>query len=136
MTMNDISRVVWAHNFLNKVNNGNFETTQRLLDNAEETIERFINSLPSGSGFNSPPEIISAKVDELKIKVPYQHMDDVGGYCGWAYYTLVIKPTFNGLLYSIPHVDLSGIDDYAREYISGIGAEDIFIGCYSDAIGL
>ena len=136
MTMNDISRVVWAHNFIERVNSGNFETTERLLNNAEETISKFINSLPYGSGFNARPEIISATVTEIGLKVPYQHMDDVGGYCGWAYYTLVITPTFNGLLYSIPHVDLSCIDRYAVDYVSGIGAEDVFIECYQDAIGL
>lgn len=84
------------------------------LDMADNLIERFINELPHGSGFNDSPEIIDANDGCIQIKAPYHCLDEHGYYCGWAYFYLEITPTF-GEYPDIKVTNIEADNDEAKE---------------------
>lgn len=54
--------------------------------------------LPHGSGIDSGCTISDKSTEErIIIIVPYHLMDEFGGYCGWQDFTVVCKPSFDGI---------------------------------------
>lgn len=99
---------------------------------ARETIEAFIDALPSGSGFDSPPHIAEAGPTAITLNVPFHTLNDVGYYVGWVNYKVRIYPKFDGLnidvtigdnFENVTDNDLSELKDLAQlneDYISDV----------------
>lgn len=75
---------------------------QKVKD-ANDVIQECLELLPSGAGLDSPwsGSDINAFQEErpgrLVIYCPYHPMDENGFYDSWQYYTLVVRPGWDGL---------------------------------------
>lgn len=105
--------------------NGNAEWQERW----GETIRRLLQLLPSGSGFDSDPEVTITKNGTLSIVVPFHCMNDVGYYDGWETYKVTARPTFEGMVVNVrgPNVKGSrfGLADYVGEAYQGALSQEV-----------
>lgn len=64
------------------------------MERNEAKLERLIDNLPSGSGFNSGCKLDdSSKPDRLVISADFHHMDENGSYDGWTTHQVIVTPS-------------------------------------------
>lgn len=88
------------------------------LEKHEETIERIMETAPSGSGIDAGTKLDrdASKRDKLVFSCGYHHMNEIGYYDGWTEHRITVSPS---LLWEID-LKISGRDrnqikDYLHE---------------------
>lgn len=89
-----IYRTIQAKN--NCIKSNNLEWSHKHENVLTEMAKHY---LPSGSGIDSGCTIDQSKSNEQRIviNVPYHLMDENGFYCGWQDFTVICKPSFDGI---------------------------------------
>ena len=66
------------------------------IDKHTETIEEMCKALPHGSGIDGKCELQMelCQKDKLVFLVEFHHMDEHGGYDGWTYHNIILRPSF------------------------------------------
>lgn len=66
------------------------------VDKHTISIEEMLKALPHGSGIDGKCEIQMelCQRDKLVFLVEFHHMDEHGGYDGWTYHNLILRPSF------------------------------------------
>jgi hypothetical protein len=109
----EIASKIQARANCQKVNN--IEWFNRHSDNLHWIEE---NLLPHGSGIDSGCKIDLERSTENKIVITfgYHNMNENGFYCGWADYTLTVKPSLvNNFDLNISGKNTNDIKDYLCE---------------------
>lgn len=94
---------------------------QGWLDKHEAKLNVLVeNYLPHGSGFDSGTQIILEKCNQHKLvfQCDFHHMDDMGGYVGWSFHTVVVTPSFSGCDIRITGRNRRDIKSYIGEEFS------------------
>lgn len=98
---------------------------QEWRDRAEERLERCIDMLPHGRGFDVTPEP-SHEGDPLRhytISGSYHKMDEHGGYDGWADFEIVVKAKMNLVNPWEVTISISDAEEDLRNYVVDTYAE-------------
>ncbi len=83
-------------------------------DYAVKCLDRCVDLLPSGSGFNAGCRVDLEKSTPTKIIIntSYHHMNDAGFYDGWTEHKVILTPLFNGYDIHVTGRDRNGIKEY------------------------
>ena len=87
------------------------------FDNWTETINKLVELLPSGSGFDNGTKIDldASHAEKLVLETSFHHMDDMGGYDGWTEHTVTVTPGFRGINLRISGPNRNDIKEYMHE---------------------
>ena len=81
-------------------------------------IEEMEKLLPHGSGFDSGSQISIEECTDNKIVIhtSFHHMDEWGGYDGWTYHNIVVRPAFiGGFSVEVLGSDRNNVKEYIQE---------------------
>ena len=87
-----------------------------------DSIAEMCKNLPSGSGIDSGMKLDmeQSKRDKLVFTFDYHFMNSDGYYDGWGSYTLIIRPSFNGLDMLIKGKNRDDIKEYFYQMFDSI----------------
>jgi len=83
-------------------------------DKHTETIDKLINDLPSGGGFDSGSQLkdFSSKPEKIVFSTSFHHMNDDGYYIGWSDHDIIVTPSFTGFDIRVTGRNVRDIKEY------------------------
>ena len=83
-------------------------------------VEALMADAPSGSGFDSGTWLLidapTCTNSQLILHTNFHHMDEQGGYDGWTYHDIYVRPSLQfGIELSIKGTNRNGIKDFIAE---------------------
>jgi len=84
-------------------------------------INQLEQELPSGSGFDRGTDVVAdvrTPEFEIKLSTQFHHMNGVGMYDGWTDHVVTVRPTFDGLDFSVSGQNKREIKDYIVQHFS------------------
>lgn len=92
-----------------------------LHDAAVMRQRRIMDCLPSGSGFDSGTELVSADNTKIVFETGFHHMNENGFYTGWTNHLVYVKPSFIGEYdIRITGRNVNGIKEYIADVFHNV----------------
>lgn len=122
----ELARLVDAYHRCKRENND-------FAYNHEDIITSIVrHHLPNSSGFTTEIELEKSNIDKLVFDCQYHVMNEVGYYCGYIYFTIVITPS---LAYGFNiKIEAYYNDTDDSVYTDDDFLEDFFIDTYASAL--
>jgi len=82
-----------------------------------EKIDKLINDLPSGSGFDTGTKLkdFSFKPEKLVFSTSFHHMNEDGYYVGWSDHDIIVTPSFVGFDIRVTGKNVRNIKEYIAD---------------------
>ena len=96
-------------------------------DRSLDLLPAILRELPSGSGFDDRPELISHTAERVELRVPLHPLSEHGFYKAWVNLRVIVRATLSG-----PDITVKGGRDAdLRSYVGEVYHEALTADCWT-----